>query len=128
MRNAEENANVAELADAPHSKRGPRFGGEGASPSVGTRKLVVHCKKEAYDVYIGRPSVWGNPFSDKPRSLAEVKVATREEAIACYEEYLRQHPEIVERAKRELKGKVLGCWCKPQACHGDILTKVANEP
>ena len=123
-----EHAIVAEPADAPVSKTGPRNGGEGSSPSDGTRKLVVHCKKEPYDVYIGRPSPWGNPFSDKPKSIAEVKTETREEAIACYEEYLRQNPELIERAKRELKGKVLGCWCKPKACHGDILAKIANEP
>ena len=42
----------------------------------------------------------GNPFSDAPKSIAEVKVASREEAIACYEEWLRQHPEMIERAKR----------------------------
>ena len=69
----------------------------------------------------------GNPFSDAPKSIAEVKVASREEAIASYEEWLRQHPEMIERAKRELKGKVLGCWCSPKACHGDILAKIANE-
>jgi hypothetical protein len=91
-------------------------------------KLVVHCKKEPYDIYIGRPGPWGNPFSDAPKSVAEVKVASREEAIACYEEWLKQHPEMVERAKRELKGKVLGCWCSPKACHGDVLARVANEP
>jgi hypothetical protein len=35
---------------------------------------------------------------------------------------------MIEKAKRELKGKVLGCWCSPKACHGDILAKIANEP
>jgi hypothetical protein len=83
--------------------------------------------KEAYDVYIGRPSSWGNPFSDKPKSLAEVKVDSREEAIACYEKWLKRNPEMIERAKRELRGKVLGCWCSPKACHGDILARIANE-
>lgn len=123
-----EHANVAEQADAPHSKRGSLNGSEGSSPSVGTRKLVVHCKKEPYDVYIGRPSPWGNPFSHQPNTKAEVKTETREEAIACYEEWLRQNPEMIEKAKRELKGKVLGCWCSPKACHGDVLAKIANEP
>ena len=103
-------------------------GGEGSTPSDDTRKLVVHCKRQPFDVYIGRPSEWGNPFSDKPQSLAEVKVETREEAIACYEEWLKQDPEMIARVKRELKGKVLGCWCSPKACHGDILARIANEP
>lgn len=90
-------------------------------------KLVVHCKKEPHDVYIGRPGPWGNPFSHLAKGAGEVKVATREEAIACYEEWLRQEPGMVERVRRELKGKVLGCWCSPQACHGDVLARLAND-
>lgn len=115
------------MADTLVSKTGPERG-EGSTPSGSTRKFVVHCKRLPYDVYIGRPSEWGNPFSDKPKSIAEIKVSSREEAIACYEEYLRQHPEMIERAKRELKGKTLGCWCSPRACHGDVLARIANEP
>ena len=114
-------------ADAPGSNPGPERG-EGSNPSGSTRKLVVHCKRQPFDVYVGRPSEWGNPFSDKPKSLAEVKVDSREEAIACYEEWLKQNPEMIERAKRELRGKVLGCWCAPKACHGDVLARIANEP
>jgi hypothetical protein len=89
--------------------------------------LVVHCKKAPFDVYIGRPSPWGNVFSHKAGTLAEHRVASREEAIASYERWLRARPELVARAKRELRGKVLGCWCKPLACHGDVLARVASE-
>ena len=79
-------------------------------------------------VYVGRPSIWGNPFSHAPKSAAEVKVETREEAIACFEVWLMEQPELVERVKRELKGKVLGCWCRPScACHGEVLARIANE-
>lgn len=91
-------------------------------------KLVVHCKREPFDVYIGRSGPWGNPFSHLPSALADYKCDTREEAIACYEEWLQQNPEMIERAKQELKGKVLGCWCNPHACHGDVLARIANEP
>ena len=89
---------------------------------------VVHCKKADYDVYIGRPSPWGNPFSHKDGTLAQFKVASREEAVQKYEEWIRAQPTLIERAKRELKGRVLGCWCKPQLCHGDVLAKIAEEP
>jgi hypothetical protein len=88
---------------------------------------VVHCKKEPYDVYIGRPSKFGNPFSHMPGTLAQFQVASREEAIEHYENYIRATPWLLQAAKDELKGKVLGCWCKPQACHGDVLLKIANE-
>ncbi len=88
---------------------------------------VVHCKKEPYDVYIGRPSKWGNPFSHL-EGKGEIKVDTREEAIQGYELYLEEHPELVRAAKLELRGKVLGCWCRPKTCHGDILARIAEEP
>ncbi len=88
---------------------------------------VVHCKKESYDVYIGRPSEWGNPFSDKENTLAEMKVSSREEAIACFEELVKRDSKFIERIKTVLRGKILGCWCAPKACHGDVLVRIANE-
>lgn len=88
-------------------------------PIVEQKTRVVHCKKEKYDVYIGRPSIWGNPFvigrdGDKP------------ERIRKYREWIMNQPELLERAKRELRGRTLACWCKPEACHGDILAEIAD--
>jgi len=80
---------------------------------------VVHCKKEKYDVYIGRPSKWGNPFTIG-------KDGTRSEVISKYETFLLNNAELLSSIK-ELKGKDLGCWCSPRACHGDILLRLANE-
>jgi len=88
---------------------------------------VVHCKKEPYDVYIGRPSKWGNIFSHLEINRARFTVATRKEAVEQYEKWIMTQPELIEKIKEELKGKVLGCWCKPKACHGDILLKIANS-
>jgi hypothetical protein len=88
--------------------------------------LVVHCKRSSYDVYIGRPSKWGNPFSHKADTRAKFTVPTIEEAISNYEGWLRQQPELMN-SLGELKGKVLGCWCKPGPCHGDVLAKLADE-
>lgn len=87
---------------------------------------VVNVRRAGCDVYIGRPSVWGNPFSHLPVSRAEVVTETREEAIAMYEEWIKTQPDLLARLP-ELKGKVLGCWCKPKPCHGDILAKLADE-
>ena len=87
---------------------------------------VVHCKREVYDVYIGRPGLWGNPYSHLPNTLAEFKVSTREEAITMYEIWLKQQPELLAQLPT-LKGKILGCWCKPQACHGDVLARLAED-
>ena len=88
--------------------------------------LVVHCKKSPYDIYIGRPSIWGNPFSHLPNTLAKFKVKDRDEAISQYREYLLSNQKLMSQLV-ELKGKILGCWCKPLACHGDILAELANK-
>lgn len=90
----------------------------------GTR--VVNRRRERFDVYIGRPGPWGNPFSHKEGTLAQFRVANREEAIAKFREWFLSQPELVARARRELRGKVLGCWCKPAACHGDVIAEVVN--
>lgn len=79
---------------------------------------VVHCKKAPYDVYIGRPSKWGNPFVVGPH--------TREEAISKYEEWIQTQDWLLKDI-HELKGKILGCFCKPKSCHGDILAEIANS-
>ena len=88
--------------------------------------MIVHCKVETYDVYIGRPSKWGNPFSHLPDTLAEFRVSTREEAISRYREWIITRPELME-ALPELQNKVLGCWCSPKACHGEVLITLLKE-
>lgn len=81
--------------------------------------MVVNCRKEEYDIYIGRPSIWGNPF-------VIGKDGNREEVIKKYEEYLLNTPHLLNKLY-ELKDKKLGCWCKPAACHGDVLIKLINK-
>lgn len=87
---------------------------------------VVHCKKEKYDIYIGRPSKWGNPFSHKDGTLAKYKVSTVNEAIQKYEEFIRSN-EVLMNSISELKDVTLGCWCHPNPCHGDVLIKLVKE-
>jgi hypothetical protein len=50
----------------------------------------------------------------------------RDEVISKFEEYLLKNEELMKDL-HELKGKILGCWCKPEACHGDILAKYADK-
>jgi len=90
---------------------------------------VVHCQRERYDVYIGRPSKWGNPYSHISDTLAKFKVDSREEAIKAYRDWINQPEQawLKKDAKEELRGKVLGCWCYPRPCHGDVLLEIANE-
>jgi hypothetical protein len=86
---------------------------------------TVHCKKNDYDVYIGRPSKWGNPFSHKTGALAAFRVNSRDEAVERYREWIINNPKLMADL-HELKDKVLGCWCKPARCHGDILAELAD--
>lgn len=88
---------------------------------------VVHCKKAAFDVYVGRPSVFGNPYSHKAGTTAQYQVATRDAAVDAYETWLLAQPSLVARVKRELRGKVLACWCAPARCHAEVLARIANE-
>lgn len=80
---------------------------------------VVHCKKEPYQVYIGRPSLWGNPFEIG-------KHGTREEVIEKYRHYVKNDPLLMDKIM-ELDGKILGCWCSPKPCHGDVLIEIISE-
>lgn len=80
---------------------------------------VVHCKRDPYDVYVGRPTKWGNPF-------VIGRDGTREEVIAKYEDYLRNRLDLW-MALPDLRGKVLACWCAPLPCHADVLLRLANE-
>lgn len=81
--------------------------------------MVVHCKKSAFDVYIGRPSKWGNPF-------VMGRDGNREEVVKKYHDWILTQPDLLKDL-HELKGKVLACWCAPLACHGDVLEKLAKE-
>ena len=82
--------------------------------------LVVHCRRDRYDVYIGRAmprfrlagSKWGNPYRG-------------DDAITQFERHLLRSPPLL-KALAELRGKVLGCWCAPGPCHGDVLVRLAN--
>lgn len=87
----------------------------------------INGKRPFFDIYIGRAvhyteftkkSVWANPFpKGDPKCLEN------------YEKYIRMRigddPEIYNI--ESLRGKVLGCWCKPNKCHGDILIKILGE-
>lgn len=97
-------------------------------PSSTGETRVVSRRRDRYDVYIGRPSKWGNPFV----------VGEHGDPLDCvnrFREWLLQRPDLIAAAKRELRGKVLGCYCArqggvgpddPPVCHGQILARAAR--
>lgn len=90
---------------------------------------TVHCKKAPYDVYIGRPSKWGNPYSHKQGTKARYLVASRDEAIKAYKRHLWDQINsgaINLEELAALSGKTLGCWCHPKPCHGEVILAAAD--
>jgi hypothetical protein len=92
--------------------------------------------QDCNNIYIGRrgvvfvddarfpyeSSIWANPFKIS-------KDMSREDCITQYEIYIRNKikQESLGFELLKLKGKNLGCWCKPSGCHGDILLKLIDE-
>lgn len=86
---------------------------------------VVNLRTDKYDVYIGRGSKWGNPYSHKTGTSATYKVSSRDMAISKYREYiLNGIGRNLINELHELDGKTLGCYCKPYKCHGDVLVEL----
>ena len=81
------------------------------------------------DVYIGRfhrsrygffpRSKWHNPFKVG-------KDGSREAVVELYESYVNSTPKLAS-SLHELKDRRLGCWCKPELCHGDALVDLVER-
>lgn len=81
--------------------------------------MPVHCKTSSYDVYVGRPTKWGNPFIIG-------RDGDRDEVCDKYEAWLWTQPGLVY-SLHTLRGKTLACWCSPHRCHADLLEQLAND-
>jgi len=67
-------------------------------------------------------SKWANPY--KPG-----KDGTIDEVLEKYKEHILSQPVLIQ-ALPELKGKILGCWCKKKGhelCHGDVLVQLLEN-
>lgn len=82
--------------------------------------LISWAESKGKYVYVGRGSKWGNPYQI-PQD------GDRDRVCWCYEQhYIKFKPSILDDIET-LEGKVLGCYCSPQRCHGDELAKRANK-
>ena len=89
---------------------------------------VVNLKKEKYDVYIGRAGrgqdgYFGNPFT---LSAGQSRGASLDKYRSYFYERLKNDHEFRNRI-HGLKGKTLGCFCKPHPCHGDIIAEYLDS-
>jgi len=101
---------------------------------------TVHCKRESFDIYIGRKNTgmhFGNPFSFGGKSkISRLDFFTREECIDAFREWINgTNYQDIEPERRIwilenmplLKDKVLGCWCAfPEKCHGDVYAEILD--
>lgn len=72
-------------------------------------------------VYVGRPTVFGNPFR-------VTETFSRGNAVIAYRDWIHKPEQAGLRARirEELRGKDLVCWCAPNACHADVILEIAN--
>lgn len=84
------------------------------------RKGVVFIDKIRYPP---KDSIWANPYKISENM-------PREKVLVMYklyiEEKLQKNPNLITELLK-LKGKKLGCWCKPECCHGDILVEMIKK-
>ena len=85
---------------------------------------VVNIMYEEYEEYIGRAGrgkdgYFGNPFM---LQVGEKKGASIEKYRVFFYDKLKADPEFKKRI-HGLKGKILGCFCKPYPCHGDVIAE-----
>jgi len=79
---------------------------------------VVNCRVEPFDVFIGRTTQWGNPFRIGPDG-------NREQVVQKFRDWIIRRPSLL-RSIEHLRGKVLGCFCAPALCHGNVLAELAD--
>ena len=92
------------------------------------KTVVVNVYKDQVDAYIGRAGrgedgYFGNPFRMGNRT-------SRENAVQKFQKYFTERIEKDSEFKRRvlaLTGKRLGCFCKPNACHGDVIAVWLNK-
>ncbi len=85
-------------------------------------ELVVNIRTHPFDTYIGRGSRWGNPYRISP-------TMDRAEVIKRYRAHLWwqiQTGAVTLDDLLALEGQVLGCYCKPADCHGDVIVKAIS--
>lgn len=83
--------------------------------------------EDGFDIYIGRPGNWGNPFRMGEHG-------TRGEVCDKHMEWLDgkreapngQKPPTKEEIKKRLTGRRLGCFCAPKRCHGDNYVAICR--
>jgi hypothetical protein len=99
--------------------------------SLPSTTKVVNLYKEAYDVYIGRAGKGQDGYFGNPIRLVNPhRQEERTRNLEQYRKYFYDRLEIDGEFRRRiqaLKGKTLGCFCKPLPCHGDVIAEYLDK-
>ena len=92
------------------------------SESKYSKYVVNKMKTSKYDVYVDRPTIWVNPFKI-------TKTCDRDCVIKKYKEWIIQPEQswLRKKMRKELKNKILACFCNPLKCHAEIIAQIANR-
>jgi hypothetical protein len=82
-------------------------------------EIITAARQAGLYVYIGKTSKWGNPYQVGWDGA-------QQEIIAKYRSWLNNRPKLLAQLP-SLRGKVLGCYCAPRPCHGDVLIELATQ-
>jgi len=86
---------------------------------MGNETEIVNRHYQDFDEYIGRGTPAGNPF------IIDVD-GDRDECCDKYKKYFDWRigwDDTFRKYILSLKGKKLGCSCKPRSCHGTVILK-----
>lgn len=112
------------------------------------RKRVSGWRMPAGAIYVGRPTIWGNPVTREATINwhlgdymdGDRAAIWREEAVKVFRlwitgqtdigYHLPWHPYALPEKRPDiapLRGHDLACWCRlDQPCHADVLLELAN--
>ncbi|WP_103543335.1 DUF4326 domain-containing protein [Streptomyces sp. SM1] len=82
-------------------------------------------------VYVGRTMKgvraggWNLTASPLENPFTAKLIGSNEAAVAAYCRHLLQDPSLFARVQL-LRGSTLACWCAPEACHADVLARLAD--
>ena len=79
------------------------------------RQLIRWASEKGHFLPIDRGTQWGNPF-------VVGEDGDRDKVCDSFEVYFNLKPSLQVKIP-SLAGKVLGCWCFPERCHGNHLVE-----
>ena len=91
---------------------------------------IVNLKHEKYDIYIGRSGHNKDGYFGRICPICRNSHNDAGDTIRCYTIYFisrMQHDTMFKEMVLQLRGKVLGCFCKPGPCHGDVIKEYLDE-